>query len=276
MKQYILKLTSGTSYRLYQGSTLVSDTDLTALFATAGSAYFDFDFDGSTPSSTDTLQIVDSNSSTVMSNTGVTIAEGKNYKGSWSNVASTFDDFVELSGKALDESQLSFLMGKIKDNTETLEDAAYIGSTLSTPSEVAYVREGNIVDGAVTVNKIDTSTFYDVLYDGTSVTGDVTLSDDPTKYVRLTIYGVTSDILQFSYDVYGPVNGNVFSISVQNLNSSGCWTKSARYTIDSSNNKLVKDIYRSGEYTAPVGSSTGSINIDTTFIRIKKVIGWKF
>lgn len=276
MKQYILKLTSGTSYRLYQGSTLVSDTDLTALFATAGSAYFDFDFDGNTPSSTDTLQVVDSNSVTVMSNTGVTVAEGKNYKGSWSNAASTFDDFVELSGKALDESQLSFLMRKIKDNTETLEDAAYIGSTLSTPSDVAYVREGNIVDGAVTVNKIDTSTFYDVLYDGTSVTGDVTLSDDPAKYVRLTIYGVTSDILQFSYDVYGPVNGNIFSISVQNLNSGGCWIKSARYTIDSSNNKLVKDIYRSGEYTAPVGSSTGSINIDTTYIRIKKVIGWKF
>lgn len=393
MEQYTLKLSQGTSYKLYEGTTLMPDAELEALFASNGSAYFVFDFDGSTPSSTTTVQIVDSTDEMIIEKTSVNVRDDRNYKGTWSGTT-TFDSFEVLSGKSLDEYQVKFLMSEIKkpvgadridssavteskiansavttnkladgsvtgaanaavdvtgskvalstvgtpnmrdsaittaklaDNAVTtakitdanvtsakladsavttakianaavtsgkiangavtaekldtgfLEDIAYIGEDVSTPSDVAYVKTYNIVDGAVTVDKLSPSTFYDVLYNGSSVTGDVTLSDDPTKYTRLKIYGVTSDILQFSYEVYAPVDGNIFSIFVQNLNSSGCWIKSARYTIDASNNKLVKDIYRGGQYTAPVGSGgVGSVDVDMTYIRIKRVEGWKF
>lgn len=148
MEQYTLKLSSGTSYRLYLGSTLVTDSSLNTLLATAGSAYFSFDFNGSSPSSTATLQIVDSNDQIILSNSGVNIVEDKNYKGTWSNMASTFDSFVELSGKALDESQVSFLMKKIKEpvGTSSIEDGSITNAKLTNNS----VANTNLQDGSVT------------------------------------------------------------------------------------------------------------------------------
>ena len=275
MSQYILKLTYGVAYRLYSGTTAVSDTDLTALFATAGSAYFSFDFDGGTPSSTDSLQIIDGTDSAILSNNGLSdaIVENKNYKGTWLTSATTFDSFSELSGKSLDESQVSFLMKEIKGNTSTLEDAAYIGSVLSTPSTTPYVGTGEIVDGAVTVAKLAPSTFYDVLYDGTAVTGDVALSANPTQYTRLKIYGVTSDGRSFSYEVYSPTNGGEFDITCFNMNSTpDGWIKNGKYTIDATNNKLVKGTTGSGQYDV----AANSWNVDVSYIRIRRVEGWKF
>lgn len=116
MENYILKLNSGTEYKLYKGTTLVSDANLTTLFGTAGEMYLSFDFNSGTPSDLTTLTITDSSDIAVISNSNLTntIAEGKNYKATWSNSATTFDTFEELEGKALDESQLSFLMEKIK------------------------------------------------------------------------------------------------------------------------------------------------------------------
>lgn len=117
MEQYILKLDTGSSYKLYKGTTLLTDAELTTLFSAAGSAYFSFDFDGGTPASTTELTIINSSSTAVITNTGLTdeIVENKNFKGNWSASATAFDTFVELDGKALDESQVSFLMGKIKE-----------------------------------------------------------------------------------------------------------------------------------------------------------------
>lgn len=117
MENYILKLNSGTEYKLYKGATLVSDSDLTTLFGVAGEMYLSFDFNSGTPSDLTTLTITDSSDIAVISSSNLTdtIAEGKNYKAAWSNSATTFDTFKELEGKALDESQLSFLMGKIKE-----------------------------------------------------------------------------------------------------------------------------------------------------------------
>ena len=116
MKTYTLKLVSGTDYNLYDGTTLVSDTDLATLFTTAGSAYFVFDFNSGTPSATDALTIVDSNSTAVITNTGLSgIAEDINFKGDWSASATAFDTFVKLGGIAMDEAQLMELMGKIKE-----------------------------------------------------------------------------------------------------------------------------------------------------------------
>lgn len=116
MTNYILKLTAGTTYKLYDGEALVEDTALTTLFSTAGSAYFSFDFDGNTPAATDELTITNSEGTTVVTNTGLTdaIEEGKNYKGIWSEGATEFYSFESLGGVAMDESQLSTLMGKVK------------------------------------------------------------------------------------------------------------------------------------------------------------------
>lgn len=152
---YTLKLVSGYNYNLYLNGTQVSDSDLATLFATAGSAYFVFDFDSGTPSNLTRLTIVDSNSTTVVSKTNLGtgfVVENLKYKGVWSNSATTFDSFTKLLGRTLDESQLSFLMGKIKERP-------IVGSTLSTPSNVAYVATANIQDGAVTPAKIATATY---------------------------------------------------------------------------------------------------------------------
>lgn len=122
MKQYILKLktTSTTNYALYDGTTALTDAQLTTLFTTAGSAYFTFDFDSLTPSATNAITIVDSSDTAVVTNTNLTdtIVETKDFKGTWSASATAFDTFVALSGVAMDEAQLSDLMGKIKEAKE--------------------------------------------------------------------------------------------------------------------------------------------------------------
>lgn len=119
MKQYILKLktTSTTNYALYDGTTALTDAQLTTLFTTAGSAYFTFDFDSLTPSATNAITIVNSSDTAVVTNTNLTdtIVETKDFKGTWSASATAFDTFVALSGVAMDEAQLSDLMGKIKE-----------------------------------------------------------------------------------------------------------------------------------------------------------------
>lgn len=115
MTTYTLKLVSGVNYNLYEGTTLVSDSDLATLFGSAGEAYFVFDFNSGTPTNTTDLTIVDSNSQAVITNTGLSgIAEDVNFKGEWSASATAFDSFVKLGGVAMDEAQLSDLMGKIK------------------------------------------------------------------------------------------------------------------------------------------------------------------
>ena len=158
MEQYVLSLVgdSSTSYKMYKGTTPLTDAELTSLFSTAGSAFFAFAFGSWTPSATDTVQIINSSDTVVMENTGLTdaITESKNYKVTWSANATTFDSFTELSGKALDESQLSFLMNKIKTNTTALDDVAYVDDTIGTQTNEAYVGTNNIQDGAVTTAKI--------------------------------------------------------------------------------------------------------------------------
>lgn len=117
MKTYTLKLktTSTTNYNLYDGTTLVSDTDLGTLFATAGEAYFVFDFNSLTPANTTSLTILDSNDTAVITNTGLSgIAENKNFKGTWSASAMAFDSFTLLGGVAMDEAQLSKLASIVK------------------------------------------------------------------------------------------------------------------------------------------------------------------
>lgn len=146
MKTYTLKLNSGTAYKLYDGTTLVSDTDLGTLFGAAGSAYFVFDFNSGTPSSLTAVSITNSNNIAVMGITGLaagTVKENYNFKGSWDGVSVEFTSFAELTGKAMDEAETSFLMSKIKEGlgnlgkAKQLTSADYDYPTTGTPTSVA-------------------------------------------------------------------------------------------------------------------------------------------
>lgn len=130
MKTYTLKLktTSTTNYNLYDGATLVSDTDLAALFATAGEAYFVFDFNSLTPTNTTSLTILNSQDTAVVTNTGLSdIAEDRNFKGTWDANATAFTTFELLKGVTMDEAQLGALAGMIKNagGIKTLTTADY-------------------------------------------------------------------------------------------------------------------------------------------------------
>jgi len=142
MKTYTLKLktTSTTNYNLYDGTTLVSDTDLGTLFGSAGEAYFAFDFNSLTPTNLTSLTILNSNDTAVITNTGLSgIAENKNFKGTWSASATAFDSFTLLGGVAMDEAQLSKLVGLAKDGKiKTLSSADYDYPT-DNPTKLAFV-----------------------------------------------------------------------------------------------------------------------------------------
>lgn len=306
MEQYTLKLSSGTSYRLYLGSTLVTDSSLNTLLATAGSAYFSFDFNGSSPSSTATLQIVDSNDQIVLSNSGVTVVEGKNYKGTWSNMASTFDSFVELSGKALDESQVSFLMGEIKkspvvgDELSTAIDNAYVSTAniqsgaVTTPKIADYnvtaeklasesVTTAKIEDGAVTSDKIDWTTTKTVLYESsTGTNGTVPLSENPRDYDLLEIIFKDGEN---STDRYSSLFGSTVnmgatpsiiikkeSITTPSAGSIGIETKIKLLRIWSTQSGHSASVSRYGTMTFTSGGITQSVTND---LYITKVIGYK-
>lgn len=91
--------------------------------------------------------------------------------------------------KVATDSDLSTIIGDLSDLTTTdktdvvsainevdsaLDDAAYVGSVLSTPTSVDYVATDNIQDDAVTSDKIDFTTLKNVLKPGDSltITGD--------------------------------------------------------------------------------------------------------
>lgn len=116
-KTYTLKLktASTTNYSLYDGTTLVTDANLTTLFATAGEAFFTIDLNSLTPTNLTSLTIVNSSDTAVMTNTGLTLVDGKNFKGEWGASATTFTSFTQLSAYGLDESQLTQLVGKIAE-----------------------------------------------------------------------------------------------------------------------------------------------------------------
>ena len=141
MKTYILKLktTSTTNYNLYDGTTLVSDTDLATLFGSAGSAYFTFDFNEGTPTNTTSLTILNSEDTAVMTNTGLEgIAEDRNFKGVWTDSATAFTSFTLLKGVAMDEAELTTLVGMVKNGSPV---------KVLTPADYDYHYGGQTDDG---------------------------------------------------------------------------------------------------------------------------------
>ena len=96
--------------------------------------------------------------------------------------------------------------GQWEDLADKVQSKAEIGSVLSTPSNVAYVGTNNIVDGAVTADKIDFATFpipqstgsemdTGLKYDNRAIyaqrfTGSESISANTTKNVTLISSGV--------------------------------------------------------------------------------------
>lgn len=116
MESYTLKLiANGWKYNLYKNGTLVSDSDLAALFATAGTGYFAIDANGHTITTRARLTIKNSQDQTVIENVNsIDIIDGVEYKGTWNNDASRFASFARPTAKGLTTDQLSFLMHQIK------------------------------------------------------------------------------------------------------------------------------------------------------------------
>lgn len=194
MKIYILKLkaTSTTNYNLYDGTTLVSDSDLATLFATAGEAYFQFDFNSLTPTDTTSLTILDSQDTVVMTNTGLTgIAEGKNFKGVWDNSATSFTSFTQLEAYGLDEAQLGELASLAKSGEEII-----------TKEITAHVNAWSFFGGADAVGKIfrvrnNTNNDRKIYFDST------TSGTDSTHYVGAKKYSDTYFIFMLQDDYNG-------------------------------------------------------------------------
>lgn len=144
MKIYTLKLktASTTNYSLYDGTTLVSDADLTTLFATEGEAYFTIDLNSLTPTNLTSLTIVNSSDTAVMTNTGLTLVDGKNFKGEWGNSATSFTSFTQLSAYGLDESQLSALVSKMGEGKiKTYEVSTSVDTNINLSE---YMSQGEI------------------------------------------------------------------------------------------------------------------------------------
>ena len=305
MEQYTLKLTSGTSYRLYQGSTLVTDSALTTLFSTAGSAYFNFDFNGGTPSATNTAVIVDSNGVTIVTITA-TILDSANYKGVWGDSATTFTSFDSLSGKSLDESQLSFLMGEIKESPvvgtdiSTVIDTAFVSTAniqsdaVTTPKIADYnvtaeklasesITTAKIEDGAVTSDKIDWTTTKTILYeDSTGANDTVPLSDNPRDYDLLEIIfkDGASGTARYSSLFGSTANmGTTPSITIKketilvpSAGTIGIEVKMATLQIWSTSSGHSANVSRWGTMTFTSSGITQSTDKD---LYITKVIGYK-
>ena len=160
MTTYTLKLVSGVNYNLYNGATLVSDSDLATLFGSAGSAFFVFDFNSGTPTNTTSLTIVNSNSQAVITTTGLSgIAENTNFNGDWSASATAFDTFVKSPAAVLDEAQMSDLMGKIKGSggiptNATFWGASYDAVNNKVTGDLSYTKNNS------TIKIVDTASSY--------------------------------------------------------------------------------------------------------------------
>ena len=131
MKIYTLKWLSTYNYNLYDGETLVSDTDLDTLFGSAGSAYFVFDFNNGTPTQTDRVYVRNAaNTANKIYKTGLstgTVKQDYHFQGTWDSNASQFKTFTRLPGRTLDEIMLSDLMHEIKNagGGATLDNATF-------------------------------------------------------------------------------------------------------------------------------------------------------
>lgn len=261
MKTYTLKLktASTTNYSLYDGTTLVSDADLTTLFATEGEAYFTIDLNSLTPTNLTSLTVVNSSDTAVMTNTGLTLVDGKNFKGEWGNSATSFTSFAQLSAYGLDESQLATLVEKIGEGKiRTVTTADYNWPTTGTPSrfDPTYIGSGIYILGEDMVIRPSSSTknsgeMLIVSYGGGSTNSVIEV---PIGMVNGILYNVDAShnwSLQGSIqpvdnltnsDAWRPLSANQGRILNNNIGDLTTLTTTAKTSTVAAINELVTSI----------------------------------
>ena len=265
--KYTLKLKQQgyAKYSLYKGTTLVSDTDLGTLFASAGRAFFDFDFDSKTPNNTNSFYIVNGEDTVVKaveSKPSGFVSEYANYEGAWAAGSTAgFASFEKLSGVAMDKAEISDLMGKIKegkirtvttadynwptDGTPTRFDPTYIGSGIYLLGESMVLRPQSTNDGAGTI--------LIVAWRGSSNQSVVKVSADMANAI-----------------LYNVDNSHIWSISgsmqpVDNLTNNDAWRP-----LSANQGKVLKDLIDSliiknaGAPTTATVGTVGMLYEDTT------------
>ena len=98
-----------------------------------------------------------------------------NVQSDWAQTNSTADDYIK--NKPTVDSSLSSSSTNAVENQAIdaeFEKVAYVGTTLSTPTSVAYVAEDNIQDSAVTTNKIADGAITSEKIDFTTLSPSVT------------------------------------------------------------------------------------------------------
>lgn len=223
MTTYTLKLVSGVNYNLYNGATLVSDSDLATLFGSAGSAFFVFDFNSGTPTNTTSLTIVDSNSQAVITNTGLSgIAENTNFNGEWSASATAFDTFVKSPAAVLDEAQLSDLMGKIKEGgggVITLKYSDYNPTLVTTPQPLGkFLYESGVKTGDTVVIENDTNEPYMYIVATEGVRDNFPNKTVPCYIINNNGTSEGSTIFQFYIYIYSMSQLYKWNYSISNNN----------------------------------------------------------
>lgn len=166
----------------------------------------------------------------------------------------------------------TFTANSATSTTANIVSPVNIGAVLSTPSDVAYVNTNNIIDGAVTANKIDFSTLRTVLYDNsTGSTGTITLSESAANFERLRIYYRNNTSGYQSVDVYSPNNKNVDLTTTQKDVSGSTdvvYGQTVRKLI--SGTAITNVIY--GEFHIGAGNTCGVSS--SNYIHITRVEGW--
>ena len=129
----------------------------------------------------------------------------------------------------------------------------------------------DIANNAVTSDKIDFTTFYDVLYNstGSGTNGNVTLSASAADYIRLKIFLRDSDGNRGFVEVYNP-NGQRFSWAGFTQYGNYVYVKHKFYNISGSSINSGS----CGEYSV---TTTGAASANTNnLVYITRVEGWKF
>lgn len=127
-----------------------------------------------------------------------------------------------------------------------------------------------IADGAVTSDKVDFATLYDVLYDNAQgSSGTIPLSASAANYVRLKIYTIDTDGNCGFVEVSGP-DGKSFDKTNFTPYSGAVYIKTKRWGI--SGTSIAPIAYASCTIT----SNSTAVDLTQNQVSIFRVEGWKF
>lgn len=159
------------------------------------------------------------------------------------------------------------------DDLSNQPDAAVMGSTLSTPSNVAYVATQNIQDDAVTAAKIADKAVKSqnvdstILYSNASgATGNITLSDSAANYAFMEIY--FKDAVRYGSVKLDEPNGKTTLLFTSSIGSTGNYNNYKIVNVSGTSINVAS-------YNQIAILSTGNTVNSQENILIYKVIGYK-